>query len=147
MHTRGSCALSRRKGEGTRGGACGAGRGYADTRSPPIALLLQGDGSRMVRAPSASAWPPVRTLPRRGCEHDPVCHPACTTPARPTFRMPPCTRHPACGTARAWHLKGGAHRGRACGTPRRVVLTRNGGGAPKGSGAPLVLPSGCAQPH
>ena len=45
VHTRGSCALSRRKGEGTRGGACSAGRGYADTCSPPIALLLQGDGS------------------------------------------------------------------------------------------------------
>ena len=47
----------------------------------------------------------------KGCEHDTTCCPTCTTPAHPTFRMPPFTRRPTCGTTHARHAKGGVRKG------------------------------------
>ena len=104
------------------------------TPFPSHCLPLSGDGGRAL---------PLHGLPfthhplqGKGCEHDPTRRRTCTTLARPTIRKPPCKRHPACGTARAWHPNGGACKGRARTTARGVVLTRNGGGALLPFGAP-----------
>ena len=78
--------------------------------------------------------------------------PTCTTPARPTFRTPPCARHPACGTAHARHPKDGVRRGRARGTARGRAHMQWGEGrgfrsAPPASRVALVVVGGPIGAH
>ena len=101
-----------------------------------------------VRALCMAARPYITPAGKRVCEHDPVRRPTCTTPARPTFRTPPCTRRPACGTAPAWHPKGGCagvmHAERHAGSCSHTM-----GEGCRFPSAPLLLvsPSCRARPH